>query len=120
MSTVQIQNPDAAVVLSTALLNAGKDLGLSQSDLGAVIGRDRTAFSRRAGIDPRSKSGELALLLIRCYRSLFALVGGEPEQMRHWMRTMNLHTGGVPAEQIRSVAGLSRVVEYLDAIRGKI
>ncbi|MBX3687324.1 MAG: DUF2384 domain-containing protein, partial [Rhodocyclaceae bacterium] len=28
--------------------------------------------------------------------------------------------GGVPAEQVRSVTGLSRVVEYLDAIRGKI
>jgi hypothetical protein len=39
--------------------------------------------------------------------------------MRHWMRTDNLHTGGVPAEQIRSVEGLSRVVAYLDAIRGK-
>lgn len=120
MSSLQARKPDAAAVLSTALLNAGKEMGLSQNELGAVIGRDRTAFSRRAGIDPASKAGELALLLIRAYRSLFALVGGDAGQMRHWMHTRNLHTGGVPAEQVRSVTGLSRVVEYLDAIRGKI
>ena len=30
------------------------------------------------------------------------------------------HTGGVPAEQIKTVTGLARVVEYLDAIRAKI
>jgi hypothetical protein len=36
------------------------------------------------------------------------------------MHTNNRHTGGVPAEQVRSVQGLARVVEYLDAIRGKV
>jgi hypothetical protein len=46
-------------------------------------------------------------------------MGGDRAVMRHWMHTANLHTGGVPAEQIRSVQGLTRVVEYLDAIRGK-
>ncbi|MGB5832369.1 MAG: MbcA/ParS/Xre antitoxin family protein [Thiohalocapsa sp.] len=108
--------PDPATVVSKALINAGKALGLSQQRLGEVIGRDRSALSR--GLDPRSKSGELALLLIRCYRSLFALVGGEPAAMRHWMHTDNHDTGGVPAEQIRSVQGLTHVLEYLDAMRG--
>jgi hypothetical protein len=55
---------------------------------------------------PASKSGELAALLIRCYRSLFVLTGGEPEAMSHWMTTFNLHTGGVPREQIKQVQGL--------------
>jgi len=40
--------------------------------------------------------------------------------MKHWMRTENLHTGGVPAEQVRTVQGLVGVLEYLDAIRGKL
>jgi hypothetical protein len=35
------------------------------------------------------------------------------------MRTDNLHTGGVPAEQVKTLQGLSRVLQYLDAIRGK-
>jgi len=110
---------NATETLTKALLNAGKLLGLSQDDVGAIIGRDRTVF-RRGGIDPDSKSGELALLLIRAYRSLHVLVGGRPEDIRHWMHTENRHTGGVPAEQVRSVTGLIQVVEYLDALRGKV
>jgi hypothetical protein len=114
-ATVQIA-PDPRTVLTKALLNAGKGLGLSQERLGEIIGRDRTAFSR--GLDPAGKAGELALLLIRCYRSLYALVGGDAAAMQHWMHTQNRDTGGVPAEQVRSVQGLVSVVEYLDAMRG--
>lgn len=110
------RQPDARAVLAKALANAGRGLGLSQEALAAIIGRERTTFSR--GLDPASKSGELALLLIRCYRSLYALVGGDQASMRHWMHTANRDTGGVPAEQVQSVAGLIRVVEYLDAMRG--
>ena len=109
----------AAEVLTRALVKAGKDIGLTQAEVAAVVGRDRTALSR-AAIEPDTKSGELALLLIRAYRALFVLVGGEPRQMRHWMHTHNHHVGGVPAELIRTVPGLVRVVEYLDAIRGRV
>ena len=48
------------------------------------------------------------------------LTGGDPQALRHWMQTPNLHTGGVPAEQVCQVQGLNRVVEYLDAMRGKL
>jgi hypothetical protein len=106
-------------VLTRALVRAGKELGLTQAEVGAIVGRDRTALSRGA-IEPDSKSGELALLLIRAYRALYVLVGGEPRQMKHWMQTHNLHVGGVPADLVRTVPGLMRVVEYLDAIRGRV
>ena len=109
----------AAAVLASALVKAGKELGLTQTELGAIVGRDRTALSRGT-LEPGSKSGELALLVIRVYRALFVLVGGEPRQMKHWMHTHNFHVGGVPAELVRSVPGLVRVVEYLDAIRGRV
>ncbi len=112
-------NLGAAGVLTRALVKAGKELGLTQSELGSIVGRDRTALSRGA-LEPDTKSGELALLLIRAYRALFVLVGGEPRQMKHWMHTHNHHVGGVPAELVRSVPGLMRVVEYLDAIRGRV
>jgi hypothetical protein len=114
-----LEKPDESATLTKALLNAGRALGLTQDDLGRVVGRDRTVF-HRAGLDPRSKSGELALLLVRLYRGLFALTGGRERDLKHWMRTDNRHTGGVPADQIKSVSGLIRVVEYLDAMRGKI
>lgn len=119
MSTLRIEKPNPNATLTKALLNAGKTLGLTQEELGRIVGRDRTAF-HRGGLDPESKSGELALLLIRVYRSLYVLVGGEKADLRHWMHTENHHTGGIPAEQVKSVPGLIRVVEYLDAMRGKV
>ena len=105
-------------VLAKAFINAGKALGISQADLGLIIGKDRSNFRR--GIDPATKSGELALLFIRAYRSLFALVGGQRGDMQHWMQTENRHTGGIPVVQIKTVTGLASVVEYLDAIRAKV
>ncbi|MCW8944047.1 MAG: MbcA/ParS/Xre antitoxin family protein [Sedimenticola sp.] len=119
MSTLIVTQPEANSTLTKAFLNAGRALGLTQDDLGVIVGRDRTAF-RRAGVDPKSKTGELALLLIRVYRSLYVLVGGKSDQLKHWMHTHNLHTGGVPAEQVKTVPGLIRVLEYLDAMRGKV
>jgi hypothetical protein len=110
--------PDSKAVLGKALLNAGRLLGLSQADLSTIVGKDRTSIAR--GLDPGSKSGELALLLIRCYRSLHVLVGGDPRDLRHWMHTENRDTGGIPAEQVRTVQGLTRVLEYLDAMRGRV
>lgn len=118
MNITQPAEADDAAVLAKAFLNAGKAMGLSQTELGEVVGRDRTSLRR--GLAPASKSGELALLLIRVYRSLYVLVGGDPGDIRHWMSVKNLHTGGVPREQVKSVQGLTRVLEYLDAMRGKL
>jgi hypothetical protein len=117
--STQRTDPQPGIVLTRALVQAGKQLGLTQADLGVVVGRDRTALSR-GSIEPDTKAGELALLLIRAYRSLHVLIGGEPAQMKHWMHTENLHVGGVPAALVRTVPGLIRVVEYLDAIRGRV
>ena len=119
MRSQTLLKPDESETLTKALLNAGRALGLTQEVLGGVIGRDRTVF-HRAGIDPQSKAGELALLVIRLYRGLYVLVGGKPEDMRHWMQTPNRHTGGLPADQIKTIPGLMRLVEYLDAMRGKV
>lgn len=119
MPTATLHKSEPAAVLTQALLTAGEFLGLTRDALGAAIGKERTVFSR-GKVAPNTKAGELALLLIRCYRSLYALVGGDRDQMRHWMHTANSHTGGIPAEQVQNVQGLVRVMEYLDAIRGKV
>ena len=118
MNVTQPADAEDAAVLAKAFLNAGKAMGLNQAELGEVVGRDRTSLRR--GLAPGSKAGELALLLVRIYRSLFVLVGGNPRDLRHWMSVENHHTGGVPREQVKSVQGLTRVLEYLDAMRGKL
>ncbi len=117
-ATAEELRPDRGDVLSKAVRNAGKGLGLSQEEIGQVIGRSRTSLSR--SLDPESKAGELGVLLVRCYRSLFALMGGDEEAMKHWMATENLHTGGIPRTQVKDVQGLTTVVNYLDAIRGTL
>jgi len=118
MNTKTDNKPEEKLVLAKALLNAAKSLGLTQDETGRIIGRDRSSISR--GIDPNSKAGELALLLIRCYRGLFLLLGGEAEGLKHWTKTHNYHVNGVPGELMQSVEGLANVINYLDAVRGKV
>ena len=118
MNTAAKPSVSKEQVLSKALVNAAKGLGVSQTDVGAIIGRDRTSLAR--GLDPASKPGQLAALFIRCYRSLYALFGGSELDMRHWMQTPNRHIGGVPVELMLRPDGLCRTVDYLDAIRGKV
>lgn len=72
------------------------------------------------GLDPGTKEGELALLVLRLYRSLDTLVGGDDASARAWLNSDNTHIGGVPAERIRTVEGLVDVVQYLDAVRGRL
>ncbi len=115
--------PAPEVVLAKAVLNAAAQLGLKQADLAAVLGMHRTAISRlkqNPSLSPRSKEGELALLLVRLARALFALTGGDPDWIRHFMRTPNRVTGGIPARQIESIQGLVTVLQFVDAIRGKV
>jgi hypothetical protein len=107
-------------LLLQAVLRAGDQLELSRSALAQVLGRDRSLFSRGKGIEPASKTGELALLLVRLYRSLAVLVGNDPAQMRHWFHTANHHTGGVPAEQVQRTESLVEIVHYLDAMRARV
>ncbi|WP_071872659.1 MbcA/ParS/Xre antitoxin family protein [Atopomonas hussainii] len=123
MSAQQHAAPDADVVLAKAVLNMREALGLSQQELADILGVHRTALTRMQQnhvLRHDSKTGELALLMIRVYRSLFALFGGQHSDMQHFLRTPNNHLLGVPLQQMQQVQGLVRVVDYLDAIRGKV
>ncbi|MEQ8231532.1 MAG: MbcA/ParS/Xre antitoxin family protein [Gammaproteobacteria bacterium] len=113
---------DASAVLSKAVLRAADHLCLKQAELARVLGVHRSAVSRlkRAGaLDPASKTGELALLLIRVARSLSALTGGDETWIRHFMRTPNRLSGGVPMQQIETIEGLVGVLQLVDALRGR-
>ncbi|HSP19105.1 MAG TPA: MbcA/ParS/Xre antitoxin family protein [Myxococcaceae bacterium] len=114
---------DPGVVLSRALLRAATALGLNGQTMARVVGVSAASWSRLASgqrtVDPDGKEGELALLFLRLYRSLDALVGGDAEKARAWLRAPNMHLSAVPLECVQSVTGLVRVDEYLDAVRGK-
>lgn len=124
MRTASLQPaPDATRVLTAATLAAARALRVRNRDLARVLGSSEASVSRLSAgrrLDPGTKEGELALLFLRLFRSLDALVGGDEEKARRWLHAENAHVGGVPAERIRSVEGLVDVVQYLDAMRGRI
>ncbi|HLU64830.1 MAG TPA: antitoxin Xre/MbcA/ParS toxin-binding domain-containing protein [Kofleriaceae bacterium] len=117
--------PDPTAVLVKALVRAAERIGLTaQKDLAEVLGVSPPTISRLVAgsrpLDPRSSEGERALLLLRIWRSLDALVGGDDGAARDWFQADNRHLGGVPAELVRSITGLVHVADYLDAMRGKV
>ena len=113
--------PDS--VLAKAAVSAAERLGLRSKQLAEIIGTSEASISRLRGgrgLDPDRKEGELALLFLRVYRSLDTLVGGDDVKARDWLHAANDHIGGIPAERIRTVEGLVDVVQYLDAMRGRL
>jgi hypothetical protein len=115
--------PEPAEVLAKATIAAAVRLGIRNNQLADVIGTSEASVSRLRsgrGLDPRRKEGELALIFLRLYRSLDALVGGDDAKARDWLHAPNDHVGGVPADRIRTVEGLVDVVQYLDAMRGRL
>ena len=113
-------SPDA--VVTKAALRAAERLALPDATLARVLGVSPASVSRlRSGraIQTANKEGELALLFLRAYRGLDALLGGDAEACRRWLRAENAHLGGVPLQLIQTVSGLVSVGQYLDAMRGK-
>jgi transcriptional regulator with XRE-family HTH domain len=109
-------------VLGKALFRAVEKLGLKQDELAAILGVSPATLSRRQAarvLDPNSKEGELGLQVVRIFRSLDALFGGNERQSACWFASENQHLGGVPRELVRNVLGLIHVADYLDAMRGK-
>jgi transcriptional regulator with XRE-family HTH domain len=113
--------PESHAVLTKALLRASGLLGLSNAALARVLGVSEASVSRLASgartIDPATKEGELALLLVRAYRSLDALVGTDAAQRKAWLGGFNRALNGRPVELIERADGLVAVVSYLDAMR---
>lgn len=117
--------PARGGVVLDAAVKAADLLGLSQAQLARVLGIDPSTLSRRLsgrrGLDERSKEYEAALLWVRLFRSLHAVVGGQDVTARAWFGSPNkAFAGQRPADLIQSTEGLVRVVQYLDAHRAML
>ena len=113
--------PDPAAVLAKATARASELLGLTGVALARTIGLSEPTVSRilrgEKTIAPTSKEGELALLLVRVYRSLDALVGTDEGKRMLWMTGFNEGLRGVPQQLVQRVDGLVATLAYLDAMR---
>jgi hypothetical protein len=114
---------DGAVVTKAVLRAAGR-LSVSNRALSRTLGLSEASVSRMGSgafvLTPGDKPYELALLLVRLFRSLDAIVGGDDAAARGWMASENLMLGGIPARQIETLPGLINVVGYLDARRALV
>lgn len=112
---------DPSEVLAKATARAGQLLGLSGAALARTIGVSEPTISRilrgHKSINPESKEGELALLLVRVYRSLDALVGTDEQKRLAWMNSHNKALGGKPQKLVQSAEGLVATLHYLDGMR---
>lgn len=110
--------------LVKATVRAAGLLGLTQAELAPVLGVSRATVSRMAAgehlLAPEQKAWELAALFVRLFRSLDALVGSNEAQARAWLNSENVALGAAPKQLIPRAEGLVRVIQYLDAARGRI
>ncbi|MFA5910511.1 MAG: MbcA/ParS/Xre antitoxin family protein [Vicinamibacterales bacterium] len=118
------QPVDDAAVVTKAVLRAAERLGVSNRLLAVVIGCSEATVSRMGSgayqLSPGDKPFELAVLFLRLFRSLDAIVGGDAAAARAWLQNDNLVLNAPPVRLIVTVAGLVTVVGYLDARRALV
>ena len=111
-------------VVTKAVVAAAERLGLNAARVADILGVSAPTVSRMKRQDYRlergSKSFGLAILLVRLFRSLDAIVGGDEAVARAWLRNANTALGAAPVEKIVSISGLTDVLAYLDARRAVI
>jgi hypothetical protein len=115
----------SAAVLTKAYLRAGDELGMTGREMAQVLGTSEATLSRMkrdhsSFLAPGTKARELALLFVRIFRGLDAILGGNPDKSRAWFHAHNRHLGRSPAELVRTVEGITDVVRYLDAMRSRV
>ena len=119
-----IPEAEQAAVLTKATLRAASQLGLTNKLLATVIGVSEATVSRmRSGdytLQRGQKSFELAMLFVRLYRSLDAIVGGDDAVAGSWLRNPNTALDAEPICLIQTVPGLMNVIQYLDARRAVV
>jgi hypothetical protein len=117
----RISPANEGAVTTKAVLRAADRLGIAHRVVATVIGVSEATVSRMGSgtytLGPGDKSFELALLFVRLFRSLDAIVDGDEAAAAAWLRAENLALGKPPLALIQTVAGLVHVLGYLDTRR---
>jgi transcriptional regulator with XRE-family HTH domain len=116
--------PEPRRVLTDAVMRASALYEITQSALAQILGLSPSTVSRMASgaytLDAHKKEWELGALFVRLFRSLDAVIGSNDTTARGWLQGENSGLKGRPIDLIRSTEGLVRVVQYLDAARGRL
>ena len=114
-----MNSASTTMVLAEAVLKTANLLGLSNTQLTAVMGLDLASMKQiefSAVLEPASPQGEYGLLLIRLYQSLSTLTGDDSEWIDYFMNAFNTATDGVPIQQIQIIKGLEKVLTVVEAL----
>ena len=113
--------PKESGVITKATIRAAERLGIKANALSKIVGVSEPTISRmRKGeyvLEPGQKAFELAILFVRFYRSLDAIVGGDDGVAADWIKNKNTGLDGIPLELIQTVSGLTNVIEYINSRR---
>lgn len=119
-----LEEQAAPQILGKAFLRCIDNLQLSRAELSHIVGFSAASISRlcdgKKQIKPNSKEGELVLLLLRIYRSLDAMFGGNQQHCKLWLHAPNQHLQAIPLKKMYTICGLNEVAFYLDALRAKV
>lgn len=125
-----MQRPVAAAaaaenaVITKATLRAADMLDITARTLALVIGVSEATVSRMRKqeflLERGTKPFELAVLFVRLFRSLDAIVGGDKTVARAWLKNPNTTLDGTPLKKILTIAGLVDVIAYLDSRRALV
>ncbi|WP_199084439.1 antitoxin Xre/MbcA/ParS toxin-binding domain-containing protein [Bosea sp. ASV33] len=113
-----------SAVITEAAIRAADQLKIPAGAFAAIIGLDETTVTRIRrgvfGLEPGTKPFELAVLFVRFFRSLDAIVGGDDEVAASWLASPNTFLNARPIEKLQTATGLVEVIAHLDARRALV
>src|SRR3954469_19444996 len=111
-------------VVTKAAVRAADLLAISNKVLARIVGLSEASVSRMGTgaytLTPGEKPFELAVLFVRFYRGLDAIVDGDDAVARAWLVNQNTALGAAPLALVQSVNGLMHAIAYLDARRALV
>jgi hypothetical protein len=116
---------DRIRVLGQATIEVAKKLEITSIQLGQILGISQPSASRlmvgRYQLSEKSKEWEMAVLLVRLFRSLFSIVGNNAQLARDWLHSKNkAFDDQIPLHVIQKASGLVDACAYVDAYRAKV
>lgn len=116
--------PDPIRVLTQAVTSAADLMGFNKATLAKILGISAASagrlYSGQYQLNQHSKEWDMALLLVRLFRSLDAIMAGDERALRSWLQSPNLGLNATPNELVTDAAGLVHIVDYVDSYRARV
>lgn len=109
-------------LISEALNKSIQIMGISKSDFAEILMIDPEQLNDfiKSSFESNSQKVQISLQIIKIYRSLFALAGNNKKFMTHFLYTDNHYFSARPIDVMKSLPGLVKVEQFLNAMCEKV